>query len=70
LRTGHTAAEIIAAAENLGADLIVTGSRGLHGFDRLLLGSVARNVVHHASASVLVVRPAPADSDRDSPAAR
>jgi nucleotide-binding universal stress UspA family protein len=37
-------------------DLIVLGTRGLGGFNRLLLGSVSSGVVTHASCSVLVVR--------------
>ena len=36
-------------------DLIVVGTRGLGGFRRLLLGSVANGVVNYASCSVLVV---------------
>ena len=47
---------IIAAAEANKADLVVTGSRCLHGLDRWLLGSVARNVLLHATASVLILR--------------
>jgi nucleotide-binding universal stress UspA family protein len=54
---GDAAREILAAAVQHRADLIVTGSRGLRGVDRWLLGSVARNVVVHAEASVLIVRP-------------
>ena len=49
------AGEIIAAAEKRGADLIVLGSRGRTGLTRLLLGSVARNVLSGSTASVLVV---------------
>lgn len=56
LRGGSPAEQIVAAAEELGADLIVTGTRGHTGLARLVLGSVARNVVHHAHCSVLVVR--------------
>jgi nucleotide-binding universal stress UspA family protein len=56
VRKGDRAREILAAAKDLSADLIVTGSRGLGAVDRLLLGSVARNVVTHAHCSVLVVR--------------
>lgn len=56
VRSGDPAAEILAAATALGADLIVLGSRGQTGFRRLILGSVARRVLQHASASVLVVR--------------
>jgi nucleotide-binding universal stress UspA family protein len=53
--TGDAAAEIIAAAGEWKADLIVLGSRGRTGLTRLLLGSVARNVLHGSEASVLVV---------------
>jgi nucleotide-binding universal stress UspA family protein len=54
--SGDAAHEIIAAAQRSGADLIVIGSRGLRGLERMILGSVARNVVIHAPCSVLVVR--------------
>ena len=52
---GDPAHEIIEAAKAFGCDLIVLGSRGHTGLSRLLLGSVARNVVLHTHASVLVV---------------
>ncbi|HEY8437173.1 MAG TPA: universal stress protein [Candidatus Limnocylindrales bacterium] len=55
LADGDPADEILAAATRLHTDLVVTGSRRLHGLDRVLLGSVARNVVFHAHASVLVM---------------
>lgn len=55
-RSGDPAAEILEAAKDLRADLIVTGSRGLGGLESLLLGSVARNVLTHARCSVLIVR--------------
>jgi nucleotide-binding universal stress UspA family protein len=38
------------------ADLLVVGTRGMGGFERLLLGSVAEQCVRHAACSVLVVR--------------
>ena len=53
---GDPAHEIIEAAANLGCDLIVMGSRGLTGLNRIFLGSVARNVLQHTRASVLIVR--------------
>ena len=53
---GAAAHEIIGAARRDGVDLIVTGTRGLHGMERVILGSVARNVLLHAPCSVLVVR--------------
>lgn len=43
-------------AEKNSADLIVIGTRGLGGFKRLLLGSVASDVVRYAPCPVLVVR--------------
>jgi nucleotide-binding universal stress UspA family protein len=56
VRDGDAAHEIIVAATEARADLVVTGSRCLHGLDRWLLGSVARDVLVHADASVLIVR--------------
>jgi nucleotide-binding universal stress UspA family protein len=57
LRMGEVAMEIVALAEELGADLIVMGSRGLSGVRRALMGSVSDSVVRHAHCPVLVVRP-------------
>ncbi len=56
LREGDPAHEIVAVARERGAGLIVIGSRGQTGLRRLILGSVARNVLLHAPCSVLVVR--------------
>jgi nucleotide-binding universal stress UspA family protein len=56
ISTGHAAHEIIEAARCFGSGLIVMGSRGHSGLTRILLGSVARNVLLHTSASVLIVR--------------
>ena len=55
-REGDPAAQIIAAAAACDADLIVVGTHGRTGLQRLVLGSVARNVLHHATSSVLIVR--------------
>ena len=57
LRMGAVDLEIVALAEELGADLIVMGSRGLGGLRRVLMGSVSDSVVRHAHCPVLVVRP-------------
>ena len=55
-RIGRTDAEITALAEEIGAGLIVVGSRGLGGIRRTMLGSVSDSVVRHAHCPVLVVR--------------
>jgi nucleotide-binding universal stress UspA family protein len=47
---------ILKEAERWGADLIVLGSHGRRGFDRLTLGSVSEHVAFHAHCSVEVVR--------------
>lgn len=56
VRLGHPATEIVAAAAEWPADLIVLGSHGRSPIARLLLGSVARAVLHRADCSVLIVR--------------
>jgi nucleotide-binding universal stress UspA family protein len=56
LRMGEVDLEIVALAEEIGADLIVMGSRGLGGVRRALMGSVSDSVVRHAHCPVLVVR--------------
>ena len=56
LRIGKPEEEIVSQAEELGAGLIVIGSRGLGGIRRALMGSVSDSVVRHAHCPVLVVR--------------
>lgn len=58
VRTGDAAVEIVDTAAAWDTDLVVLGSRGRTGLKRVLLGSVARNVLHGSHASVLVVREA------------
>jgi nucleotide-binding universal stress UspA family protein len=53
---GNEAEHITGLAEELGADLIVIGSRGLSGMKRLVMGSVSESVVRHAHCPVLVMR--------------
>src|SRR5688572_10550791 len=47
---------IVELAEEVGAGLVVVGSRGLSGLKRALMGSVSASVVRHAHCPVLVVR--------------
>lgn len=56
LRRGHLAEEVLGEAETVGADLIVTGSRGSGQAKRVMLGSVAEAIVRGATCPVLVVR--------------
>lgn len=55
-RTGRPATEIIEYARELDADLVAIGTRGRHGEHRLLLGSVAEEVVRRCPIPVLSVR--------------
>jgi nucleotide-binding universal stress UspA family protein len=56
LLEGHPATELIRYAKEEKMDLIVMGSLGKTGIDRLLLGSVAENMVRHSKVPVLVVK--------------
>jgi nucleotide-binding universal stress UspA family protein len=55
-RRGRPDQEIVVVAEDVGAGLIVMGSRGLGGVKRALMGSVSDSVVRHAHCPVMVVR--------------
>ena len=47
---------IVATAEAAGADLILCGTHGRRGLQRLILGSVAEQLVRLATVSTLLVR--------------
>ena len=47
---------VVEAADSAGADLIVMGSHGRKGLEKLVLGSVTQAVLSHTRRSVLVVR--------------
>ena len=53
---GHPAEQIIYHADRYKVDLIVLGHRGKSLFQRLLLGSVSKQVIQYADRSVMVVR--------------
>jgi len=56
LADGNPAREIVRYAEDADCDLVVMGTHGRGGIDRLLLGSVAEKVVRSSSVPVLTVR--------------
>ena len=58
VREGDAAHELVTCAHERDAGIIVVGTRGMSGLRRLVLGSVARNVLLHAECSVLIVREA------------
>lgn len=53
---GNPGDAVLGVAEEVDADLIVVGNKGMTGARRFLLGSVPNNVSHHAPCSVLIVR--------------
>ena len=56
VRGGSPVDQILSAADEIGAGLIVIGRRGLGGVRRLLMGSVSEGVIHNARCPVLVLR--------------
>jgi len=57
VRKGSAQIEIIDAAKELGSDLIILGSHGRTGVERLLMGSTVEKVVRRAGCPILIVRP-------------
>src|ERR687898_1029595 len=55
LREGRTSNQVIALGKEIGAGLIVVGSRGLGTVRRILMGSQSEEIVHHAQVPVLVL---------------
>ena len=55
-REGDPADAILDVAEEIKADLIVVGNKGMTGARRFLLGSVPNKVSHHAPCSVIIIR--------------
>ncbi|WP_137286434.1 universal stress protein [Halorussus salinisoli] len=56
VREGRPAAEITEYAREQDADVVATGTRGRHGENRFLIGSVAERVVRSCPVPVLTVR--------------
>jgi nucleotide-binding universal stress UspA family protein len=53
---GHAADEILAAARQLGSDLVVMGTHGWTGVSKAIMGSTTSRVITHATSPVLVVK--------------
>jgi nucleotide-binding universal stress UspA family protein len=75
-RIGKPGPEILELAREVGADLIIIGSRGVTGIERMLVGSTSERIVREAGCTVEVARPKrypevelipiePADPDRE-----
>jgi nucleotide-binding universal stress UspA family protein len=56
VRTGVPVEALLAAAKDVGADLVVVGARGTGGITRLLLGSVAEGILKRSPVPTLVVK--------------
>jgi len=56
IAVGHPAEQIIYHADENDTDLIIMGHRGRGFFERLLLGSVSKQVIHYANCAVMIVR--------------
>jgi universal stress protein A len=56
LEVGRPQDKILEVAKNIGADLIIVGSHGRHGLQKLVLGSTANAVLQSATCDVLAVR--------------
>ena len=54
-RQGDPSDAILDVAEELGADLVIVGNKGMTGAKRFMLGSVPDRVSHHANCSVLII---------------
>ena len=57
LRDGRPDFEVCHCAQEWKASLLVIGTHGRTGLQRVLMGSVAEHIVRHAPCPVLVVRP-------------
>ena len=59
VREGEPWQEILEGAQDVGADLIVMGHKGLSGINRFLIGGIAHKVARYGAFSTLIVRELP-----------
>ncbi len=57
LRDGDPVSVVLATADEVGADLVVLGSRGVGGFPEQLLGSTSHQVAERSSLPVVIIPP-------------
>ena len=55
VRNGDSGETILETAAELKADIIVMGTHGRSGFEKLLVGSVAENVLHHSQIPLYII---------------
>jgi nucleotide-binding universal stress UspA family protein len=67
MREGSAVAEILEEARASTADLIVMGTHGRSGFERLVLGSVTEKVLRKAACPIMTVAPTAADASAHDP---
>jgi nucleotide-binding universal stress UspA family protein len=57
IASGYVPDEIMKQLESLRADMVVMGTNGRRGLNRLLLGSVAESIVKTSTVPVLIIKP-------------
>ena len=67
IETGRPASVVDGYAREIDADMVAMGTRGRHGENRFLVGSVAERVVRTCPVPVLTVRQLAADEDPEEP---
>ncbi|MBS1669184.1 MAG: universal stress protein [Bacteroidetes bacterium] len=55
VKEGDFAETILDTAKELKADVIVIGNHSRHGFDKLMMGSVAEKVLHHSYLPLFII---------------
>ena len=55
VKEGDYAENILQTAKEMNADMIVLGTHSRKGLDKVLLGSVAENVLHHSTIPLLII---------------
>lgn len=62
VKEGDYAENILQTAKEINADMIVMGTHSRKGLDKVLLGSVAENVLHHTNIPLFIIPVKPAEA--------